>query len=56
MNFTLEQNRLLAIGVSGCDAHSFYSFCVDADNYVGQSLTNATFEAKKTKEHFILLI
>ena len=36
------------------DADSFYSFC--ADNYAGKSLTNATFEAEKTTEDYILLI
>ena len=29
------------------DANSFHSFCVDADNYVGESLINAIFEARK---------
>ena len=42
--------------ISKSDADSFYSFCVDADNYVGKSLINAICEPGKTKEHFVLLI
>ena len=46
----------LAIRISKSDANSFYSFCVDADNYAGKSLITAIFEAGKTNEHFTLLI
>ena len=46
----------LAIKIAKFVVDSFYSFCVDANNYVGKSLINAIFEAVKTKEHFISLI
>ena len=56
LNEHLNRIKLLAIEISKSDVDSFYLFCVDADNNVGESFINAIFEAEKTKELFILII
>ena len=50
------RNRLLATKISKSDADSFYSFCVDAANYIGESFIDAIFETGKIIEPFIILI